>query len=139
MINHLSIGVRNLQRSMAFYDAVLATLDYCRVWTGNDAAGYGYPNDLNEPFSIKLEDESANLGTSPRSHLAFEAATRAMVLAFHEVALRSGGSDMGAPGPRPHYGENYFAAFVRDPDGYRIEAVCLKAGPETRGLEEVAR
>ena len=74
MLNHLSIGVSNLQRSMTFYDATLGALGYVRIWTGEDAAGYGYPGKKDEPFAIKQEKEGhAGLGSSLRSHIAFTA------------------------------------------------------------------
>lgn len=124
MISHLSLGVGDLPRSMSFYDAALAALGFARLWTTKDAAGYGEPGRKDEPFSIKQELPSAVVGSSPRSHLAFTAKNREMVVLFHEAAISSGGSDHGQPGLRPRYGDGYYAAFVRDPDGYVIEAVC---------------
>ncbi|MCX6124373.1 MAG: VOC family protein [Proteobacteria bacterium] len=124
MLSHLSIGVADLHRSVGFYDAALGALGYARLWTSEGAAGYGYPGEKDEPFAIKQENQKTGLGSSPRSHLAFAAKTREMVLAFHKAATSNGGSDHGEPGLRSHYGPNYFAAFVQDPDGYVIEAVC---------------
>jgi catechol 2,3-dioxygenase-like lactoylglutathione lyase family enzyme len=124
MLNHLSIGVSHLARSIAFYDAVFAPLGYRRVWTTSDAAGYG-PDGAAEPFAIKEETEPRALGSSPRAHVALSAPSREAVQAFFEAALAHGGTERGCPGPRPHYGEGYFAAFVGDPDGYTIEAVAL--------------
>lgn len=124
MLSHLSVGVRNLGRSSAFYDAVFAPLGYVRLWSRADAAGYGNPGE-EEPFAIKEEKPGIALGSSPRAHLAFTAKTPAQVTAFFDAALKHGGTDEGAPGLRPHYGENYFAAFVKDPDGYVLEAVCF--------------
>jgi len=82
MLNHLSIGVSNLERSMTFYDATLGALGYVRLWTGKDAAGYGYPGKTDEPFAIKQEESPVGLGSSLRSHVAFTATTREMVNAF---------------------------------------------------------
>lgn len=121
MIDHISLGVRDLSRSLVFYDGVLAALGYFRLWTAVDAAGYGLRGS-DEPFAIK--EEKGEFGGSARTHLAFTAQTREQVAAFHRAALLAGGTDDGPPGPRPAYGENYFAAFVRDPDGFRLEAVC---------------
>ena len=123
MLNHLSLGVADLRRSLVFYDAAFAPLGYHRLWSKEGAAGYGTSGG-DEPFAIKQETQKGNLGSSPRSHFAFTAKTRDQVIAFHEAALKNGGTDLGRPGLRPHYGETYFAAFVSDPDGYHLEAVC---------------
>ncbi len=122
MINHLSFGVSDLDRSTRFYDAALAPLGYVRLWTNEKGRGYGV-SGIDEPFAI------FGMATDARSpgagfHVAFEAQDRAAVDAFHKVALLHGGTDEGAPGLRPRYGPGYYAAFVRDPDGYRLEAVC---------------
>src|SRR4051812_16677065 len=108
MLSHLSIGVADLQRSIAFYDAALAALGYARLWTSEGAAGYGYPGHEDEPFAIKQEKDRTVLGSSPRSHIALTAKTRGEAIAFHSAALNSGGADHGEPGLRPHYGPNYF-------------------------------
>jgi catechol 2,3-dioxygenase-like lactoylglutathione lyase family enzyme len=126
MLDHVSFGVSDLARSIAFYDAVLAPLGFVRVWTSEDAAGYGYP-DEDENFAIKLES-GILIGPSSRSHLAFNAATRDAATRFHTAGVAQGAADEGPPAPCPEYGENYFAAFLRDPDGYRLEAVCHLRG-----------
>jgi|SRR5579872_62545 len=122
MLDHLSFGVTDLSRSATFYDAVLAPLGYVRVWTASDAVGYGYPN-RDDSFAIKQESTDLTI-SSPRSHLAFAAPTREAVAEFHAAALAHGAIDEGAPGLCPEYGPTYFAGFVRDPDGHRLEAVC---------------
>jgi len=121
MLHHVSFGVSNLERSAAFYDAALAVLGYVRVWTDSTAVGYGLAagQDL---FAVKLKAGDA-AAPGPGFHLAFTAPSREAVARFHAEALAHGGEDNGAPGLRPAYGPNYFAAFVIDPDGYRIEAV----------------
>ena len=121
MLHHVSFGVSNLERSAAFYDAALAVLGYVRVWTDATAVGYGLAagQDL---FAVKLKASDA-VAPGPGFHLAFTAPSREAVARFHAEALAHGGEDNGAPGLRPAYGPNYFAAFVIDPDGYRIEAV----------------
>ena len=121
MLHHVSFGVSNLERSAAFYDAALAVLGYVRVWTDTTAVGYGLAagQDL---FAVKLKASDA-VAPGPGFHLAFTAPSREAVARFHAEALAHGGEDNGAPGLRPAYGPNYFAAFVIDPDGYRIEAV----------------
>jgi len=120
MLHHISLGVRDLERSAAFYDAALAPLGYVRVWTDSTAIGYGEPGG-GDKLAIKLREGAAPPG--PGVHFALSAPDRDAVARFHEAALANGGQDNGGPGLRPHYGPDYFAAFVIDPDGYRIEAV----------------
>ncbi len=121
MLHHLSLGVTDLPRSAAFYDAVLSALGYVRVWSYKTAIGYGHPGGGDE-LAIKLSSPGV-AAPDQRFHVAFSAPSREAVSRFHEAALRNGGQDNGAPGLRPQYGEQYYAAFVVDPDGYRIEAV----------------
>ncbi|MBY0335122.1 MAG: VOC family protein [Acetobacteraceae bacterium] len=120
MLAHLSFGVADLDRAMAFYDAALAPLGAVRVWQVPDQAGYGAPGGPDR-LALKRRDGAAPPG--PGFHLAFAAPDRAAVDAFHAAALAAGGTDNGAPGLRPHYGPHYYAAFVVDPDGHRLEAV----------------
>ncbi|WP_257385565.1 VOC family protein [Tahibacter caeni] len=124
MLHHLSFAVADLARAGAFYDAVLQALGYRRVWTSDTAVGYGVEDD-NDLFAIKQRDDVR----VPASgfHLAFAAPSRDAVDRFHAAALAHGGRDQGAPGLRPHYGPNYYAAFALDPDGYWIEAVINTA------------
>jgi catechol 2,3-dioxygenase-like lactoylglutathione lyase family enzyme len=125
MLHHLSLGVADLARAGAFYDAVLAPLGYVRVFEDDTALGYGYAGG-DDKLSLKLVPEVAVPG--PGFHLAFAAASSDEVHAFHAAALQHGGRCNGAPGLRPDYGEHYCAAFVIDPDGHRIEAV-INAAP----------
>ena len=120
MLHHVSIGVRDLERSGAFYDAALGALGFRRVFEDETAIGYGV-SDGEDLLCLKLRRDAGPPG--PGSHLAFAAPSRAAVRAFHGCALRLGGTDDGPPGLRPQYGSNYYAAFLVDPDGYRIEAV----------------
>ncbi len=122
MLDHLSLGVADLNRSLAFYDEVMGALGYSRLWKNESAAGYG-EHGSEEPFAIKEERPGDVPGGSKRTHVAFSANGTSAVDAFHEAALANGGKDEGAPGNRPHYGDKYYAAFVTDPDGYRLEAV----------------
>ena len=121
MIDHLSIGVRDLSRTKRFYDAALKPLGYTCLSEGADSLGYGrdaialWISAVERPVPA---DENSGL------HVCFAAPTRKSVGAFHAAALRSGGRDNGKPGLRADYGANYYAAFVVDPDGYRIEAYC---------------
>ena len=122
MISHLSLGVADLARAATFYDAVMAALGYARVYTGPVSVGYGPPGG-EDKLALKLQAAPiAPLG--PGYHLAFTATSREAVDRFHATALRLGGTDDGAPGLRPHYGPSYYAAFVLDPDGHKLEAVC---------------
>ncbi len=121
MLHHLSFAVTDIARSAAFYDAVLAPLGYGRVWEDETFVGYG-----NEPgqdvFALKLRPGNTSV-PGDGFHVAFAAPSREAVGAFYEAALAHGGTDNGGPGLHAEYGPGYFAAFVIDPDGYRIEAV----------------
>jgi catechol 2,3-dioxygenase-like lactoylglutathione lyase family enzyme len=121
MLGHLSFGVADLPRAIAFYDAALGSLGYVRVWTSETQAGYGPPGG-GDRLALKRQPGPVT-PPGPGFHLAFEAKSRGAVDAFHAAALRHGGTDEGAPGLRPHYGPTYYAAFVRDPDGHKLEAV----------------
>ncbi len=124
MLHHLSFAVSNLERAAAFYDATLTPLGYVRVWTDSTAIGYGKPGG-GDKLAIKLQPNVVAPG--PGFHVAFAAPSRVAVDRFYAAALQCAGSDNGAPGLRAHYDPNYYAAFVIDPDGYRIEAVINEA------------
>lgn len=121
MLSHLSFGVADLARAGAFYDAVLKPLGYVRVWNNQDGIGYGAAGG-NDRLALFPQSAPA-MPPGPGFHLALVAPTREAVDAFHAAALRLGGLDDGAPGPRPGYSPSYYAAFVIDPDGYKLEAV----------------
>jgi catechol 2,3-dioxygenase-like lactoylglutathione lyase family enzyme len=121
MLHHLSFAVTDLRRSSAFYDAVLAPLGYARVWTHDTAIGYGSLHD-DDKFAIKLRTGPVAV-PGEGFHVAFAAPSREAVGAFYRAALEHGGKDNGGPGIHAEYGDDYYAAFVFDPDGYRIEAV----------------
>jgi catechol 2,3-dioxygenase-like lactoylglutathione lyase family enzyme len=121
VLDHLGIQCADHAAASAFYDAVLAPLGYVRVWTIEQQAGYGPPGG-GDKLALKLQSGPV-VPPGPGFHLAFVAPSRAAVDRFHAEALRTGGRDEGAPGPRPHYGATYYAAFVRDPDGHKLEAV----------------
>lgn len=126
MLHHLSFAVADLARSAAFYDAALAPLGYVRVWADATAVGYGLPGG-GDRFAIKLRPDHAS-APGDGFHLAFAAPSREAVVQFYEAALQHGGQGNGKPELCPDYGEHYYAAFVIDPDGYRIEAVIIGPG-----------
>jgi catechol 2,3-dioxygenase-like lactoylglutathione lyase family enzyme len=121
MINHVSIGVRDVARAKRFYDAALAPLGYGCLSESPGSLGYGRGAVAlwigAAPRPVPADAESG-------LHLCLDAPTRASVDAFHAAALAAGGQDNGKPGLRADYGPNYYAAFVIDPEGYRIEAYC---------------
>ena len=127
MLHHLSLGARDIERAARFYDAVLAPLGYVRVWSDlrpgeqEQAVGYGPPGS-GDKLAIKQVTQA--VPEIPGFHVALAAPSRQAVQAFHAAALAAGGCDNGAPGLRPDYGEHYYAAFVIDPEGHRLEAVC---------------
>jgi catechol 2,3-dioxygenase-like lactoylglutathione lyase family enzyme len=120
MLHHVSLGVADLAAAASFYDAALGALGYRRVFEHPTAIGYGI-EDGEDKLCLKLNAQSRPPG--PGFHLAFAAPSREAVGRFHAAALAAGAQDNGAPGLRPSYGENYYAAFVIDRDGHRIEAV----------------
>lgn len=121
MIDHVSIGVRDLARTKRFYDAALAPLGYKCLSEGADSLGYGAEAVA---FWISVADHSVPPDPKSGLHFCFSAPSRQSVRAFHAAALAAGGGDNGKPGPRADYGANYYAAFAIDPDGYRLEAYC---------------
>ena len=123
MIDHVTFGVSDFARSTAFYGAAFAPLGLTRLFDvplehsgGVPCTGYG---DARPFFWI-----SEQAPTRGKLHLALRATSRQAVDAFHAAALAAGGQDNGAPGLRPHYHAGYYGAFVLDPDGHNIEAVC---------------
>ena len=178
MLHHLSLGVTQIERAAAFYDAALRPLGYLRVWSdlrpgeSGQAVGYGPPGGGDKlalkqvqgpvlvpvpvqvpvqvpapvqapvqvqvqvqeqgrepvPVPVQVQVADGSLGAMPGFHLAFSAASRQAVAEFHAAALAAGGSDNGPPGLREHYGPGYYAAFVIDPEGHHLEAVCKGAG-----------
>jgi catechol 2,3-dioxygenase-like lactoylglutathione lyase family enzyme len=123
MLDHVSLGVSDLERSRRFYDAALRPLGIARIldFSGRGSDYGSMPAPLGVEFTITAEhDVTPAMGT----HVCFRAPDRDAVRAFHTAALCGGGHDDGGPGLRELYHRDYYAAFVRDPDGHRIEAVC---------------
>ena len=123
MIDHITFGVTDFARSTIFYDVAFAPLGVVQLFTvpigqtdGVKVTGYGD----DRPFLWLVEDNA----TSGTLHIALSAQSHQDVDAFHVAAMEAGGTDNGAPGLRPHYHANYYAAFVLDPDGHNIEVVC---------------
>jgi len=120
MIDHVSIAVRDLAAATRFYEAVLAPLGFAKLEARPATIGFGkkYPE-----FWINLRAD----GIAPPNgaHVCFRARTTEVVDAFHAAALANSGADDGRPGLRPQHGEGYYAAFIRDPDGNRVEAVTF--------------
>ncbi|WP_395741623.1 VOC family protein [Prosthecobacter sp.] len=125
MLHHLSFAVTDIARSAVFYDAVLAPLGYGRVWQDDTFIGYG-SEPGKDVFALKLRPQNAAV-PGDGFHVAFAASSRQAVDAFHSAALAHGGTDNGCSGLHPEYGPDYYAAFVIDPDGYRIEAVITES------------
>jgi len=124
MIDHTGVSVSDFQKSRRFYAQALAPLGYAPLMElsaaqtgGRDVAGFG----VAPKPDFWVSSGAANV---PPMHVAFRAASRAQVDAFHKAAIAAGGRDNGAPGLRPHYHADYYGAFVLDPDGHNIEAVC---------------
>lgn len=129
MIDHIGFPVSDYARSKAFYTQAFAPLGYALIvevqQNENDALAAGFGLDGRPNFWIGGEG-----GLKKPLHVAIVAKDRAAVDAFHKAALAAGGKDNGAPGIRAHYHPHYYAAFVLDPDGHNIEAVCHAAGKQ---------
>jgi catechol 2,3-dioxygenase-like lactoylglutathione lyase family enzyme len=119
MLNHISIGVRDIARTKAFYDAALKPLGYACLDESEGSLGYG-----GDAVVLWIGETAKPVPADPKSnlHFCFDAPTKKAVDAFHKAALGAGGTDNGAPGIRADYSQGYYAAFVIDPDGYRLEA-----------------
>ena len=121
MLHHASLPVSDIAAAARLYDAMLARLGYRRVAQSPGFIGYGV-EDNRDKFAIVTADSVNEPG--PGFHLAFTAPSSLAVDTFHQTALHHGATDNGAPGLRPDYGANYYAAFIIDLDGHHIEAVC---------------
>lgn len=124
MIDHVSVAVRDLAAATRFYEAVLGALGIDRLESRPATVGFGkkYPE-----FWINLRGDMSAATASSGSHVCFRARSMELVDAFHAAALKAGGLSDGVPGLRPQHGEGYYAAFIRDLDGNRIEAVTFVA------------
>ena len=122
MFSHITVGTNDMPRARQFYDAVLAELGWSTFTEGPHHAGYGAPDGPQFWVLSPFDRRPAIPGNGP--HVAFLAPSRGDVDRFHATALACGGTDEGAPGPRPHYHPGYYGGYVRDPDGNKLQAVC---------------
>jgi catechol 2,3-dioxygenase-like lactoylglutathione lyase family enzyme len=122
MLSHVSLGTNDAARAAAFYDPVMAVLGLRRLGDRTEALDYGASTMI---FSLETPTDGKAATVGNGVHIAFMAEGRAMVDEFYRVALANGGSDAGPPGLRPEYDAHYYGAFVRDPDGNKIEAVSF--------------
>jgi catechol 2,3-dioxygenase-like lactoylglutathione lyase family enzyme len=122
MIDHISIAVCDLDKAARFYQAVLGAIGYATLETRPHTIGFGktYPE-----FWINLRPAMAPIAPDSGVHAGLRVRSTALVDAFHAAALSAGGTSDGAPGLRPQHGDGYYAAFIRDPDGNRIEVVTF--------------
>ena len=124
MLDHISIPVADLNGAAAFYDAVLAAIGLARRKESSRGIGYGASDAVSPCFWLLPAGEKNPARPGMGLHVSFSAATRAGVDLFHAKALAAGGTSAGAPGLRPEYSASFYGAFVRDLDGFKIEAVC---------------
>jgi catechol 2,3-dioxygenase-like lactoylglutathione lyase family enzyme len=125
MFSHVTLGTNEFSKAEKFYDAVMAVLGHPVMFKAGGTAAYGTPTGPKLFIVPPFDGKEARPGNG--AHVAFLVTDRAIVDAFHKTALAHGGSDEGPPGPRPHYHKNYYGAYVRDPDGNKIQAVCHRA------------
>src|ERR1700688_3898165 len=128
MIDHVSIAVRDIERATAFYEVVLSRIGYTRLEARPKTVAFG--RRYSELW-LNHRPEMFALPEGSGAHVCLRAPTAAAVDAFHAAALAAGGASDGGPGLRPHHGEGYYAAFIRDPDGNRIEAVMFLVSGKT--------
>lgn len=124
MISHLSLGTNDPGRARAFYDPLMALIGLRSLRATETALDYGIGTFL---FSLETPANGQPATAGNGAHVAFSVENRATVDSFYRLAMENGGSDAGPPGIRPHYDADYYAAFVRDPDGNKLEAVTFSA------------
>jgi len=124
MIHHVSIGTNDIQRAKAFYDPLMSLIGFRALKHSETSAHYG-ASDISFSLETPVDGRPATAGNG--AHIAFQAPDRETVRRFHWMAIDNGGTDEGVPGIRQEYNVNYYGAFVRDPDGNKIEAVTFTA------------
>ena len=122
MFSHVTLGTNDFARAKPFWQAVTSVLELPVLFEYPGGIAYGTPTGPKIFIGPAFDGNPATNGNG--THVAFLAKTRAVVDAFHAAAMANGGTDEGAPGPRPHYHPNYYGAYVRDPDGNKLQAVC---------------
>jgi catechol 2,3-dioxygenase-like lactoylglutathione lyase family enzyme len=130
MIDHVSIGVRNLAASTRFYDAALAPLGYVKLHEREKTVGWARSSKTHAEFWINARPEMKPPAADSGTHICLRTLSTEAVDAFHAAALKAGGISDGAPGARREYSEKYYAAFIRDLDGNKIEAVTFVGGDD---------
>ncbi len=124
MFSHITLGSNDIAKAKAFYDAALEPLGLKLAGDYDGAVAYAQSGESGPKLWIVTPFDNGPASFGNGTHVALAAPTRAAVDAFHAAALANGGSDEGAPGLRPRYMENYYGAYVRDPDGNKLQAVC---------------
>ena len=122
MFGHITLGIDDFPKSEPFYDAIMDVLGHPVFFAHGTGKAYGLPTGEKLFVGPAFDGEPATVGNG--THVAFLVKTREEVDSFHAAALANGGSDEGAPGLRPHYHPNYYGAYVRDPEGNKLQAVC---------------
>lgn len=127
VLSHITLGTNDKPRAARFYDTVLGTIGWVRLPKPPEKPLAYEKNGQSPTLYIYAPDDGRPATWGNGTHIAFKAETRGAVDAFHAEALRLGGMSEGASGLRPNYGPNYYAAYVRDPDGNKLQAVCYEA------------
>ena len=122
MFSHVTLGTNDWQRAEPFWRAVMTALGHPVLFERAGGIAFGLPAGPKTFIGAPFDQQAAHPGNGV--HIAYLVSSHALVDAFHAAALANGGSDEGAPGPRPQYHPNYYGAYVRDPDGNKLQAVC---------------
>lgn len=125
MIDHISIAVRDLEASTRFYDIVLAPLGYVKMYDREKTVGWGRPGKSHAEFWINARPKMKPVSADSGFHICLRSKNKDAIEAFHAAAIKAGATSDGPPGPRPEYAKSYYAAFICDPDGNKIEAVTF--------------
>lgn len=131
MIGYATVGTQDLARARVFYDPIFAEMGAEICFSDENVACWGKPGDDSVPrFFVCYPYDGATASAGNGAMTAFLIGQPARIRRVYDIAIKAGGSDEGAPGPRPEYGEGFYAAYVRDPDGNKLAFVCYDAAPE---------